>query len=112
MSEKLSKIVSACLLVSLSGAASVTAARADELRNCAPLAERLGRENVWFGHVCGSRQTSPARMWADMGCFASEGECRRWLLATHPDGRSTSALSCRRGAPRWSVGSPYPPSAS
>jgi len=72
----------------------------DDLRNCAPLASHLGAENVWFGHVSGlSSMTIP---WSEIGCFVTEKKCRRWLLRSYP-AHYPRALSCRRGAPKWST---------
>ena len=72
------------------------------LKNCSPLASQFGAENVWFGHACG-RSSSTANPWAEMGCFSTEADCRNWLLKSIPGSKPTSLLSCRRGAPKWSM---------
>ena len=72
------------------------------LKNCSPLASQIGAENVWFGHACG-RSSSTANPWAEMGCFSTEADCRNWLLKSVPGSKPTSLLSCRQGAPKWSL---------
>ena len=71
----------------------------DHLDACAWLTGRLGAGNVWFGHIAGYKKTGPANVWAGLGCFETEAECRAWLYRS-VDGQKTNApMTCRRGAP-------------
>ena len=87
----------------MSGMTLTSAFGSDELENCPRLAAELGAENVWFGQVSGLSGVSPTNVWSAMGCFATETECRKWLYQSYPNNRTTHVLSCRQGAPRWSI---------
>jgi len=76
----------------------------DTLQDCRELAGEYGADNVWFGHVAGISSTAPTKPWSVMGCFRTEAQCRTWLLKSFAKaGQTNSVLSCRRGAPRWSL---------
>jgi len=70
--------------------------------SCSRFASQFGAENVWFGHACGTGTTS-ANPWAEIDCFSTEADCKNWLLKSFSGSKTTRALSCRRGAPKWSL---------
>jgi hypothetical protein len=89
------------LALVFSGAALAPVTVSGQLEKCPQLAERQGAENVWFGHRSG--WAGDTYVWSETGCFATETECRKWLFRFDHTRKTTSVLSCRRGAPRWAT---------